>query len=250
MVAAMTESQTVPDYKGKYYLEVLADLHRMLQPKTYFEIGTHKGYSLRIAECRSIAVDPNFIITEPEIIGKKPFCLLFQSGSDDFFDQHKPRQLFGRQIDLAFLDGLHRCEYLIRDFANTEQNCAPNSIIALHDCLPIEVPMADRAGGRPPIEPHRAGAWTGDVWRTLLALRKWRPDLSIYALDAAPTGLVLITGLDPNSQLIKDNYRKIVDEMLSFDLDRIGLQNFHNMVEIKSTALIDTPEKLTRLFWL
>ncbi len=74
--------------------------------------------------------------------------------------------------------------------------------------------------------------------------------MSIYALDAAPTGLVLITGLDPNSLLIKDNYRKIVDEMLSFDLDRIGLPNFHNMVEIKSTALIDTPEKLTRLFWV
>jgi hypothetical protein len=245
-----SDAATIADHAGKYYLSVLGDIHKMLRPKAYFEIGTNSGNSLALAECGSVAVDPQFALVDSNIMKRKSFCYLFQMTSDDFFFQYTPRHLFGRPIDLAFLDGMHRCEYLLRDFANTERNCASNSIIAMHDCLPVEVPMADRAFSRPPIEPRRAGWWTGDVWRTLLALKKWRPDLSIYAFDAPPTGLVLITDLGPDSTVIGENYKKIVEEMLSYDLEKIGIPDFFNMADIMSTSVIDTHEKLSRLFWL
>jgi hypothetical protein len=104
--------------------------------------------------------------------------------------------------------------------------------------------------GLPPIEPRRADAWAGDVWRTLLALKKWRPDLSIHAFDAPPTGLVMITDLDPHSTLIRANYKQIVQEMLSYDLEKIGIADLFHMADIRSTSIIDTQEKLSRLFWL
>lgn len=238
------------DHSGKYYLSMLTDFHTMLRPKAYFEIGASTGNSLCLPECGSIAVDPQFDIKDTNIMAGKPFCYLFQMTSDNFFLQYDPKRLFGRSIDLAFLDGMHRCEYLLRDFANTERSCAPNSIIAMHDCLPVETPMADRELSRQPIDSRRAGWWTGDVWRTLLALKKWRSDLSIYAFDAPPTGLVVITSLDPESKLISEKYQSIVQEMLSYDLEKIGIPNFFDMVNVIPTSVVDTAEKLTRLFWL
>jgi hypothetical protein len=63
-------------------------------------------------------------------------------------------------------EGHHRCEYLLRDFLNTERHCRPNSLIALHDCLPLEAPMAERSPNAVAIDPLRQGMGTSDVWRT------------------------------------------------------------------------------------
>lgn len=243
-------STAVTDHAGTYYLDVLAHLHTSLFPKTYLEIGTQHGASLRLAKCASIAIDPSFLLEGDNVIGQKPACLFFQMSSDDFFSKFSPHDLFRRKIDLAFLDGMHRCEFLLRDFANVERECNRNSIIVLHDCLPVETAMADRVLVRAPISPSHSGAWTGDVWRTLLALKKWRPDLKILALDAPPTGLTCITNLDPSSTVISQNYARIIEEMFALCLDTIGIDNLFNMVEVQSTSTIDTPEKLSRFFWL
>ena len=39
--------------------------------------------------------------------------------------------------------------------------------------------------------------WSGDVWKVVVWLRRHRPDLRITTLDVAPTGLAVVTGLDP-----------------------------------------------------
>jgi hypothetical protein len=166
---------SVPDHKGIEYKTVLLRLHEWLKPETYFEIGTADGATLSIATCAAMAVDPAFKMGNKDFVGKKPLCALYQMPSDAFFRRYKPSTLFGGTIDLAFLDGMHYCEYLLRDFANTERHCRLNSIIAMHDCVPVEVGISQRAGGTV-IEAHRTGWWAGDVWRTLLALRKYRPD--------------------------------------------------------------------------
>jgi hypothetical protein len=57
-----------------------------------------------------------------------------------------------------------------------------------------------RTRGRP--MDHRAGWWTGDVWRAALLLKRRRPDLQITTVDAFPTGLVLITNVDPSSRYL------------------------------------------------
>jgi predicted O-methyltransferase YrrM len=241
---------SAPDLKGSVYLSILKLLHSVLKPKSYLEIGTQKGQSLSLASCASISIDPYMTVDLKDSIGAKPSCFFFQMTSDDFYEKHDPASILGRPLDFAFLDGMHRCEYLLRDFANTEKFCRPNSIIALHDCFPVEVAITGRSAGGKTIEDHRAQWWTGDVWRTALLLKRRRPDLTILSLSAPPTGLAIITNLSPASKVIHTNYGAMVEEMLAMDLSQIGIKAFFDEMELSPTSVIDSHEKITAKFWL
>jgi protein O-GlcNAc transferase len=245
----------MPDLRGDVYLNVLDRMHRILQPKTYFEIGVQTGATLALARCASIGVDPQFqfedIATVARIVAK-PSLSLYQTPSDDFFARFNPTNLFGAPIDFAFLDGMHRCEYLLRDFINTERHCLPNSVIVLHDCLPIELPMAERNPNNNAIDPCRQKMWTGDVWRTALLLKRRRPDLRMLVLDSAPTGLVLISNLNPQNQLLPnhfaDEYDALAAEMMSWSLAEITLAGYYEEIGVEPEILFRTNEQiLTRL---
>ena len=240
---------SVSDHQGTDDITVLQRLHSELRPKNYLEIGTDWGDSLKLARCPSIAIDPNFAFGS-DVLGEKPICALFRMTSDSFFANHDPTTILGRPIDLAFLDGMHRCEFLLRDFANTERHCRVNSVIIMHDCIPVEVSIADRNRGGVTVEPHRMNWWTGDVWRTLLILKNYRKDLRITALDAPPTGLVCITNLNPRSTQLMDNYADLVSKMLSISLSDLGLINFFQMINLEPTSVLSTNENITARFWL
>lgn len=241
----------LPDHTGADYHDLLTYLHRELCPRNYLEIGTRHGCTLALSRCQSIAIDPDFQFKDPSILSSRPVTLLYQLTSDDFFSKHDPRAMFGEPIQLAFLDGMHRCEFLLRDFYHTEAASAPNSVITIHDCLPVEIPMTNREEhGIVPVEPHRAGWWTGDVWRTALLLKRERPDLDILALDAYPTGLIIVTNLNPTSTYLKDNYHSCVRKMLSYDLSEMTIAGYFEEMQVDSTACIDTSEKLTARYWL
>jgi hypothetical protein len=139
---------SVPDHRGTYYVDVLKRVHEWLMPMSYLEIGTETGRSLSIANCAAIAVDRKFRVRTRDFVGKKPFCALYQMASDTFFRGHDPTRIFDGPIDLAFLDGMHYCEHLLRDFANTERHCRRNSVITMHDCVPVEFAIADRVGAK------------------------------------------------------------------------------------------------------
>ncbi len=250
-MGAASSRYDVEEHAGSNYREVLATIHATLQPRNYFEIGTREGDTLALAKCDAIAVDPTFVIADPTIFSTRRMSLLYQMTSDDFFARFDPRNLFGEPVQFAFLDGMHRCEFLLRDFYNTEAVSAPNSVIALHDCLPPELPMTARTeAGIVPVKPSRTGWWTGDVWRTALLLKQVRPDLEILALDSFPTGLVLVTSLDPGSSYLKDNYNALLKRMMSYDLATIGIERFFDELRVVSTSEIDSDEKLTARFWL
>ncbi len=234
----------VPDLEGESYRDTLKRLHAELNPQAYLEIGTLNGGTLALSNAPSISIDPFFQI-KTEVIGTKKMCLFFQMGSDNFFDDYDPKVLLGRRLDFQFLDGMHHCEFLLRDFINAERHAARDGVIALHDCLPVEIPMTDRTqNGTPPIAPHRGGWWTGDVWRTLYVLKKHRPDLRILSLDAGPTGLVLISGLNPQSIKLAANYEDLVVEMRSLDLERITVAGFLKQMDVRSTRPLQEPGAL------
>ena len=240
---------SVPDHQGSRYTKILTHLHEWLKPATYFEIGTAKGESLAIANCASVAVDPDFRLGTRDVLGTKPFCALYRMPSDTFFRRHELTRIFDGPVDLAFLDGWHHSEYLLRDFANTERHCRRNSVVALHDCVPVETTIAGRIPTPSP-EPSRAGWWAGDVWRTLVALIKHRPDLSVTVLDARPTGLALITNLDPQSRVLTDDYCRITREMMSVSLEDIGFREFFSMIHLEPTSVIEAKDKMSQRFWL
>lgn len=247
-------SVCVPDLSGHHYGETLRIIHDTLQPKTYLEIGTLHGDTLALARCPSIAIDPCFDFTRPELMSRimaKPRLHLFQMPSDDFFALHDVKALLHGPIDFAFLDGMHRCEFLLRDFANTERCCKPNSVIALHDCLPVEVLMTARTPSpEPASQSHRQGWWTGDVWRTALLLKRIRPDLNITALDAQSTGLLLITNLDPASSILTERYADHVKLMLSWHLEEIGIPELFAELKMEPAGAMTTGEQITARFWL
>ena len=226
-------------------------VHQVLRPPSYLEIGVSAGETLRLARCDSIGVDPTLNITS-NVIVSKPRCFFYQMSSDRFFEEVDPTGLLGRPIDLAFLDGMHLSEFLLRDFINIERHCKHNSVIVLHDCLPTDVYIAERVSNRERRVRFstRPGWWTGDVWKVPLALRKYRPELKICAFDAAPTGLVCVTALNSDSTVLADSYSKIASEFQSFDLLDYGLEQLFAQLDVQSTRQIFGAEQIAQYFGL
>jgi hypothetical protein len=241
----------IPDHTGTDYVATLAHLHHHLQPKTYLEVGTMHGDSLALASCPSTAIDPKFEI-DRDIVGHKPACLLFQMKSDPFFQTHDPKELLGGPLEMAFIDGVHLFEFALRDFINVEKHCRYNSIILLHDCIPTDAHLARRAvedstlAGRS----RYPDCWAGDVWKTVLALREFRPDLRIHSFNAPPTGLVAITSLDPSSELLSKRYFDITARYKDLDLGQYGVNNYIDELKILDTAALSSFESIAQLFWI
>ena len=225
-------------------------MHLLLRPRTYLEIGCDTGQSLELAQCASIAIDPNPRVSVKEAIGHKPVCAFYRMTSDAFFACHNPTSILGLPIEFAFLDGMHLCEFLLRDFINAERHCRRNSVIVLHDCLPVEWPMAERTHTRSPIRKHHIDAWTGDVWRTALLLKDRRPDLQITAYAAPPSGLVCITNLSPQSNALSDYYADCVPEMMALSLRDLGIRGLFTKLEVEPTSSLETSESVSARFWL
>lgn len=207
----------LPELTGDIYRSCLAQIHDFLRPRTYLEIGTFHGDSLSLARCATIAVDPNFQLTCKVLNESMPMLCFFQMRSDTFFASHNPRAIFGSPIDFAFLDGMHLVECLLRDFMHTEKFCHKQSLITLHDCVPLDFHMAGRDMNdmkRRDMSAHRDW-WTGDVWKLLPILREYRPDLKVDIFNAPPTGLVLVRGLDPSSRVLEEHHDEIVSRFRS-----------------------------------
>ncbi|MEM7498892.1 MAG: glycosyltransferase [Pseudomonadota bacterium] len=190
------------------YLRCLTAVHRTLEPSLYFEVGIDTGASLRIAACRSIGVDPAYWVstnlTQP--------VRLFRQTSDVFFqNEQRCRGLFRDGIDLAFIDGMHLAEYVLRDFIATERWMRPGGVVLVDDVLPEQPEMLDRE--------RRFDAWCGDVYKIVPVLRRYRPDLrvSVFETFVGPyrKGLAVISGLDPQNRVLEERYAEIEAEILA-----------------------------------
>ena len=192
------------------YFDVLADLHQSLRPATYLEVGVFRGDSVRLAldDTVCVGVDPEPMLAP----GNESNCHVEVMTSDAFFAGSRPHELFGdRPVDLVFIDGMHVFEYALRDFMNAETLTSPESLIALHDCLPRDAPTASRE--------RTTGHWTGDVWRLILCLLDHRPDLDLSIIDIPPSGLCLVRGLNPSDHTLRDNYESIVEQYLTLGFE-------------------------------
>jgi len=204
----------IPDLPGDTYVWALAQLHQRLKPRRYLEIGTESGLTLALAECASIAVDPNFRVHR-DIIGRKPSCYLFQMTSDQFFQKHL--SLDEPMIDFAFIDGLHHFEQTLRDFMNVERHVTTGAVIMLHDCIPTDAYAARREYDDKTFLNHTRfprSYWAGDVWKVLPILQEYRPDLKLHIFNAQPTGLVAVTRLEPKSNILQQAYSEIVQRFM------------------------------------
>ncbi|MGL4280074.1 MAG: class I SAM-dependent methyltransferase, partial [Albidovulum sp.] len=212
-----------------HYLTYLENLHLEMKPQSYFEIGTESGASLSFATCISVGVDPQFRLQD-DVSRNKPELHLFQGTSDDFFASRMLERL-GLTIDLAFLDGMHLFEFLLRDFINVERHMSPGGTVLMHDCVPFNRLMAERDW-----DATKTRSWAGDVWKLIPILREYRPDLNVRVLDLAPTGLVVVSGFDPDNRVLAERYDEIVDRFKGQSLDDFGLARFVEVASITSPA--------------
>ena len=59
-----------------------------------------------------------------------------------------------------------------------------------------------------------------------MCLKKWRPDLKVAVVDVPPSGLAIITGLDPASTVLTDNYpRRSIEQYVDLPFKYLEEQN-------------------------
>ncbi|MCK5680413.1 class I SAM-dependent methyltransferase [bacterium] len=196
---------------GLDYIDILGRLLDFIEVKSYVEIGVEFGTTLKLVKptTRAIGIDP-----APQVESSLPEnTSIYRCTSDNFFANNDLNYLLGSPFDLAFIDGLHVFEQVLRDFINLEKYAAPDSLVLIHDCLPLDCRTASRI--------RTTQFWSGDVWRIVPCLKRERPDLSLFTIPTYPAGLCLVGGLDAGSELLSKNYDLIVDRYLNLEYDTI-----------------------------
>lgn len=177
--------------------QLLSQIHEQLKPDFYLEIGVQTGKSLALATCEALGIDPM-----PQLKSKLgPKTTVLRSTSDEFFAKQADIYI-PSSPDLVFIDGMHLFEHVLRDFINVERYASPTTLVVIDDIYPCHPAQAERD--------RRTRAWTGDVWKLLVVLQRYRRDLMCCALDAYPTGLLLVTNLDASSTVLRDSYDEIL----------------------------------------
>lgn len=177
-------------------IEVLNAIIEKKKVKNYLEIGVNRGKCLFniIGSEKRFAVDPffNFNLWKKIKATVKNSDNLkneyFEVTSDDFFKQNE-NLLLKNTIDLAFIDGLHTYKQSLNDTLNTLKYLDANGIIILHDCNPLDelaaYPAISIDDARKDLENHAdwKNIWNGDVWKTIVHVRKNHPELTAFVLN-------------------------------------------------------------------
>jgi hypothetical protein len=175
--------------------QVLTWIHQFLKPSTYFEIGVESGASLRLAQPPTLAVG-----IDPVPLAEGPWFTetrIFRCTSTEFFGHHDLRTILGgKPVAFAFMDGLHLFDQVLEDLYNLERFMGRGAILALHDSIPLDRETSSRE--------RTTEFYTGDVWKVLVFLRRFCPELDVVTVLTAPTGLTLIRGLDPENRHTPD----------------------------------------------
>lgn len=179
--------------------DLLSYMHARLQPALYLEIGVDEGIGLARATGPAIGVDPRPALDLKVTLGEQ--VRIVPLSSDGFF-REQAAALLQPPPELVFIDGMHLFEFALRDFMQVERFAGPATLVAIDDIYPCHPAQAERR--------RRTGSWTGDVWKLHRILREQRPDLTLLALNANTTGLLLIAGLDPDNRVLWDAYDAIV----------------------------------------
>ena len=176
-------------FPGPNYYDVLRWLHEELKPASYLEIGVFRGHSLSLAMPPTIAlgIDPY-----PEVDHHwQTRTQVVTMTSTEFFSRHSLAEFFRADwFSLALVDGLHQFDQAIDDIFNLEVYARPDSVIAVHDTIPLDERTAART--------RSTVFYTGDVWKVVPFLKKVRPDLEVITVRTGPSGLTLIRRLCPS----------------------------------------------------
>ena len=227
--------------------EFLRELHKATANRNYLEIGVNDGRSLALSRVPSVAIDPAFkVVTEI-----KCDVHLVKATSDDFFARENPlvhlrggrhpvrnlrrgRSPIGywrrTSLDLSFIDGMHLMEFALRDFINVEKHSDWSSVIVFDDMLPRSIDEAARD--------RHTDAWTGDVYKLVEILNRYRPELVTVLVDTQPTGQLVVFGADHTSTVLQDKYDEIMTEFKVPDPQKVPEAILERVKAVKPETLV------------
>src|SRR5205823_3201985 len=112
--------------------------------------------------------------------------LLLRSTSDDAFAVLAEHKLLGdRKSDIAFVDGLHHSDAVLRDIANCARFSREGALIFVHDVFPENEIQASRQ--------EIPGTWMGDVYKVVPIIWRhlgWVETLLVN--DIPPSGMFIL----------------------------------------------------------
>jgi hypothetical protein len=140
-----------------------------MRPTCYLEIGVAQGFTFGSVKpyCdRAIGVDPVCGGVEGEI---------YRMTSDEFFAGHAEDLPL---IELAFIDGDHHFEQVLKDLVNIVSRSAENALIFIHDTYPAD-------------EREKAEDRSGDSWKVPDLIRSGGGATEVLTLPFPP-GLTVV----------------------------------------------------------
>jgi hypothetical protein len=129
---------------------------------------------------------------------------------------------------------------------NVERCATAQSIVLIHDVVPPDIYMAsrDRLDDFRRARSSHPMWWTGDVWKVIGVLQKYRPDLIVDVFDASPSGLAMVQRLDPASTTLSEHYHQIIQEITAWPSEEMAFAAYRSNLRLRSTA--DLPAILAR----
>jgi len=232
------------EYSTTNYLSLFESIFKNLALNNYLEIGTNTGDSIRYSNCSvNICIDPSFSVSQ-NIIKEKKHLLLFQETSDLYFKEFHSKYFNNDfKIDIAFIDGLHHGNQVLKDFHNVEKICSKNAVIIFHDVLPRTIETSRRK--------RVVRSWTGDVWKAIHILKEHRKDLKFNFLDASQSGLLLVQNINANSnnkiEVQLEAIKGIENQILRDYLEKIDVYSSDDFnQQLNSDKSIDFSKLRTR----
>lgn len=207
---------------------LLTQLHLLMKPSTYLETGVQYGESLNLAiySKAAIGIDP-YPLTQAR--GNQQIHRML---SDEFFLYHMAPE---EKVDLAFIDGSHMFEDALKDFINIELHCHDKTVAVFDDVLPLNEEMTSRT--------MIPGYWTGDVWKIIPTLRRYRPDLKLVLVDTEPTGTLIVLNMNHLNRSLPLQYTNIIDGLSGPEIMPVPNEIINRQTAVPGELAIHTVEE-------
>ncbi len=148
---------------------------------SYLEVGVQHGLTLEAVQLPfRWAVDPYPLFRCQEL---PPGVIVSDVESDDYFSELNMSVKF----DMVFLDGLHEWKQTYRDLVHALEHSHAHTLVMIDDVVPSDEFSALPNEGTAIEARRNAGLrgleWHGDVFKVMLAIRDWHPELRFAVVD-------------------------------------------------------------------
>lgn len=168
-------------YRNMEFLNLLLELAKLLEPKTYVEIGVQRGYTFKemakVVE-KAVAVDILPMDHIPDLPNIEKYQMTSEEFGQSWYDSGN-----NLWIDFAFIDADHSKEQVLKDFKMISEFIRPHTgLIFLHDTFPV-------------VEELLTPGYCNDAWKAAKQIhrnQKTRREFEIVTIPGPWAGLSII----------------------------------------------------------